>query len=618
MFGLGLGLGLAGQEERVSAEFKQFASENGMPLLNFDDFEIIEFLCSGSYGACYKAKRRSNGEVVALKFFGYASRNPVSSTEVQRGIEKEIEVDWTFNDFPSTAKCFGYMIDTYEGYVKDVQRVPAEKDTAFRTGHCRYHTGKIYKCRTVVKVSECLRAEVLDYLLTISNINEKEVSRIFKNFVEGLAFIHNANYIHRDLKPENIMFNENGELRLIDFGSAIAIPNGATQVRDNLIGTPSYFAPESILNGVYSKATDMWQVGVILYILLFSLPAFTTNQSITIGKYDIPRGTSRSEGALDLLSKILHVNPSKRLTCEQILRHPWITREGELEASTHEVQQFGAEYINNIKEWSYKSKLKYIFSTKIAESIKRKRILTYAFKEKTNGQDINLTVDQFNTLRDDFFRVNIELCRQAEEESPDDSPVQEVTSVLGFIGYAPSFVSSFFGGSPTTRSSPKSPSIRVVAGGKSSALSYAIFSEIMIRNQLQPFATRDIFHVFDIDSNDKIDYFEFMLNLASLRVDNKSEHLEEEANMYFDIFDMNKDGTIQREEFASVIHHLLGNSIRRNYPFHSLTHAYCLPLTQVVQRMRIALTSINYSQPSIRPTRALAWIAKSSSSSTRR
>ena len=500
------------EEERVSAEFKQFATENSMPLLNFDDFEIIEFLSSGTFGACYKAKRRSSGAFVALKFFGYASRSPVASMEVQREIEKEIEVDWMFNNLPSTAKCFGYMVDTFEGYVKDVERLPAEKDTAFRAGYCRHHTGKIYKCRTVVKVSECLRTEVLDYLLTISNINEKEVSRIFKNFVEGLASIHDADYIHRDLKPENIMFKENGELRLIDFGSAIAIPNGATEVRDRLIGTPTYFAPESILNGVYSKATDMWQVGVILYILLFSLPAFTTNQSITIGKYHIPRGSTRSESALDLLSKILQVNPNNRLTCKQILQHSWITREGELEASTQEVQQFGTEYIKNIKDWSYKSKLKYIVSTKIAESIKRKKILTYAFKEKTNGQDINLTVDQFNALRDAFFKVNIELCRQAEEQAPDDPSslayVQEVTSVLGYISFATSFVSSWVGGSQTTRSSPKSrPSIRVVSNGKSSALSYEIFSEIMCRNQLQPFATRDIFNVFDIDSNDKIDYF---------------------------------------------------------------------------------------------------------------
>lgn len=512
-------------EERVSEEFKQFALDNGMPLLHFDEFEVLEFLCSGAFGACYKAKRRSNGEVVALKFFGYASRNPVASREVQRAIETEIEVDWRFNKFASTAKCFGYMIDSYEGNVKDVQRLPAEKDTAFRTGHCRFHIGKIHKCRTVVKVSECLRAEVLDYLLTINNINEKEVSRIFKNFVEGLSLIHSANYIHRDLKPENIMFNESGELRLIDFGSAIAIPDGMTQVKENLTGTPGYFAPESITSGVYSKATDMWQVGVILYILLFSLPPFSSNNSILMGKYHIPTGTSRSDSALDLLAKILNVNPANRFTCEQVLQHPWITREEELEASTQEVQRFGEEYINNIKEWSYKSKLKYIFTNKIAESIKRKRILQFAFKEK-NGQDVNLTVDQFNTLRDDFFRVNIELCRQAEEGTSDDSPVQEVTSVLGFIGYAPSFVLSLFGGAPA-KSPPKSSSVRVASDGKSSALTYSIFSEIMIRNHLQPFATVEIFNTFDIDSNGKIDYFEFMLNLASLRVDNKSEHLEE-------------------------------------------------------------------------------------------
>ncbi len=547
-FGRMSSFSLCDHPERVSDEFKQFARDNGVPLLNFKDFEVLEFLCSGSFGSCYKAKRKSDGEIVALKFFGYSQRNPVASYEDQRGVEREIEVDWHFTGFPCTAKCLGYMVDSYEGYVSNIARVPEEKDMGFGPSY-PHHTGKRYKGRTVVKVSECLRAEVLDYILTMPTINEKELSRIFKNFVEGLALIHNANYIHRDLKPENIMLNENGETRLIDFGMAKAIPNGATEIRGERAGSPFYIAPETLVNLVTSKASDMFTVGTILYVMLFANHAFDKEGHNTRKcQYSIPSSAKRSANAIDLVSKLLQLNPGNRLTCEQVLLHPWITREGESEQLDQEVGRFGAEYISNIKDWSHKSKLQRIFRDKIAESIKRKRILTFAYKEKT-GQHINLTVDQFNAIRDDFFKVNIEIIQRLEEESPGDLP--SLTGVLGFV-------SSFLGGSP--KSSSTNSTIKVVGNGKSSALPYDMFCEVMSRNHLQPFATNEIFNVFDLDSSGKVDYVELMLNLASLRVDNKSEHLEEEANMYFDIFDMNKDGTIQREEFVSAIHHLLGST----------------------------------------------------------
>ena len=78
--------GFLDHPEKVSDEFKQFVQENDVPRLNFEDFEVIQFLCSGSFGSCYKARRRSDGEVVALKFFGYSECNPLDDL---RGIERE-------------------------------------------------------------------------------------------------------------------------------------------------------------------------------------------------------------------------------------------------------------------------------------------------------------------------------------------------------------------------------------------------------------------------------------------------------------------------------------------------------------------------------------------------
>jgi len=91
-------------------------------------------------------------------------------------------------------------------------------------------------------------------------------------------------------------------------------------------------------------------------------------------------------------------------------------------------------------------------------------------------------------------------------------------------------------------------------------LSYAGFREIMIVNGMSVLATQDVFNIFDINKSNKIDYYEFMLNIASLRVNHNLSNPEEEAKMYFQIFDIDNDGSILYDEFKGVMHHLVGSS----------------------------------------------------------
>ena len=110
-----------------------------------------------------------------------------------------------------------------------------------------------------------------------------------------------------------------------------------------------------------------------------------------------------------------------------------------------------------------------------------------------------------------------------------------------------------------------SPKVRrvssiVTENGISSALSLASFCDIMAANDMGVLATPEAFNIFDINKSGKVDYYEYMLNIASLRVDHNLSNPEEEAKMYFQIFDIDNDGSIVCDEFKGVMHHLIGSS----------------------------------------------------------
>lgn len=91
-----------------------------------------------------------------------------------------------------------------------------------------------------------------------------------KNILQAVSYLHTKNIVHRDIKPENIVFNSEGILKIVDFGtSKINILKFMTKKH----GTPYYVAPE-VLDGRYNEKCDVWSCGVMLYILLSGVPPF--------------------------------------------------------------------------------------------------------------------------------------------------------------------------------------------------------------------------------------------------------------------------------------------------------------------------------------------------------
>jgi len=572
-----------------TAQFREFVAANGVREFHWEDFSNVRFLCSGSYGTCYEATM-SDGTKVALKFFGYTGNDPMSKL---RAIEEEVELDWKFNHIGCTAKCYGYMIDSNEGYVSHIPRIPGAapqlpgdtrrrytedqsggRDTGYDKHKNQFHTCKRYPFSVICKVSECLRFELLDYLYDQikrhENVTEIELSSVFKSFIEGLQKIHDANYIHRDIKAQNLMFNDLGEMRIIDFGFAVELGEGAKEARSTkYFGSRCYESPENrkkLWTSTYSytQFDDIFAAGVTLYAMLV--------QDYPYHEDFRPRHTPMipsylSAAAADLVTRLLDFNPRNRPTCAEILRHPWITRSGDLEYLAHKVRSdYGESFINLFKSINYRRQLNDKLGQQYKETRQRHVILRNILKSDASFSGI-MSRETLFALRNAFIDINVAKTQEELTKLDAEGGIASFTQFNFFIANSRigTMFRSIFGSEETSSSR-----INVSAQGKSSALDHESFIEIMRRNGMDTFATNEVFGIFDVNNNGKVDYYEFMSNLAILTISTNrrlvavsditqiEDELKEEANLFFDMFDINGDDMIQKEEFRVVFCHLLG------------------------------------------------------------
>merc|ERR1711939_475339 len=183
--------------------------------------------------------------------------------------------------------------------------------------------------------------ELFNWIVMKQKLTEEETRKVFIQLFQATKYLHERGIVHRDIKPENILLTDKDlHVKVADFGLAKII--GEESFTWALCVTPSYVAPEILEDSRhrrYTRAVDVWSLGVVLYICLCGFPPFSDElntrenpysltQQIKTGRFDYPSPYWDSVGdpALDLIDRMLTVDVEKRYTIDDCLEHPWTTR----------------------------------------------------------------------------------------------------------------------------------------------------------------------------------------------------------------------------------------------------------------------------------------------------
>ncbi|OWZ24606.1 CAMK protein kinase [Phytophthora megakarya] len=201
---------------------------------------------------------------------------------------------------------------------------------------------KVYEEHQKVYIIQelCTGGELYDRVVQRGKYSERDAANIMQQLVSALQALHAHNILHLDIKPENILFSSedpDSKILLTDFGLARMI-NGKQNPLDegkSMAGTIGYMAPEVISSHVYSEAADVFSAGVILFILLVGYPPFFGDSEVEIllkiarGDFTFdPQDWAHVSGSVkELVARMLEVRAQDRITIDEVLAHPWISRD---------------------------------------------------------------------------------------------------------------------------------------------------------------------------------------------------------------------------------------------------------------------------------------------------
>ncbi|XP_058801256.1 calcium/calmodulin-dependent protein kinase type II alpha chain isoform X21 [Phymastichus coffea] len=255
--------------------------------------------------------------------------------------------------------------------------------------------------------------ELFEDIVAREFYSEADASHCIQQILESVHHCHHNGVVHRDLKPENLLLASKAKgaaVKLADFGLAIEV-QGDTQAWYGFAGTPGYLSPEVLKKEPYGKPVDIWACGVILYILLVGYPPFWDEDQhrlyaqIKSGSYDYPtpEWDTVTPEAKNLINQMLTVNPNKRITASEALKHPWICQRERVASVVHR-----QETVDCLKKFNARRKLKgAILTTMLATrnfsskyDAQGKSIVT----KKGDGSQVKESTDSSTTLEDDDIK----------------------------------------------------------------------------------------------------------------------------------------------------------------------------------------------------------------------
>ncbi|XP_014814175.1 PREDICTED: calcium/calmodulin-dependent protein kinase type II subunit beta, partial [Calidris pugnax] len=228
---------------------------------------------------------------------------------------------------------------------------------------------RLLKHSNIVRLHDSISEEGFHYLVfdlvTGGELFPKTFARshCIQQILEAVLHCHQMGVVHRDLKPENLLLAskcKGAAVKLADFGLAIEV-QGDQQAWFGFAGTPGYLSPEVLRKEAYGKPVDIWACGVILYILLVGYPPFWDEdqhklyQQIKAGAYDFPspEWDTVTPEAKNLINQMLTINPAKRITAHEALKHPWVCQRSTVASMMHR-----QETVECLKKFNARRKLK--------------------------------------------------------------------------------------------------------------------------------------------------------------------------------------------------------------------------------------------------------------------
>ena len=258
-------------------------------------YELGATLGVGANGKVKEGVHRETGERVAVKLMAMSGATQAKVAAIMR--ESDIQNTVTH---PSVVRCLGKHVDG------DTLLLALELVTG---------------------------GELFDHLIKTGKQSEENARKLFGQLISAVHCCHSKNICHRDIKPENLLLDAGGNLKVADFGYAQwmhCISDGSHGWVETSCGSPHYASPEVIRGDRYvGKHADVWSCGVVLFALLTGGLPFDHDDTqrllrkVVSGQYTIPDWVP-ADGA-DLITRMLTVDPERRITTAEIQQHRWVT-----------------------------------------------------------------------------------------------------------------------------------------------------------------------------------------------------------------------------------------------------------------------------------------------------
>ena len=271
-----------------------------------DLFTLLYPIGQGAFGQVYKAIHNSTKEIYAIKIIDYSKNN---------NSENNFIINYNYNSIQQETSLMklvnqsNYILKYYGSYFSR-------------------------KSNTLWLILEyCASGSAIDLMLSMDRtLSELEISTIMQMILKGLVIIHKINLIHRDIKGANILLSDDGYAKLADFGVGIKMEN--EKYRKSKKGSPYWMSPQVALNSNYDTKTDIWSLGITCVELVEGEPPFSEMKPRGVMSRiasnpptveEIINIEEHSEEFVDFLRKCLMVDPKKRPSASQLLKHPFIT-----------------------------------------------------------------------------------------------------------------------------------------------------------------------------------------------------------------------------------------------------------------------------------------------------